>query len=610
MEQDIRGFYEEERLRLEKEKKALSKSYDRIAWGRLAVFLAAVILLYLGLTERAGKEIYLILGILCVAGFLLLVRLHDGVEKKQRLLSARETAVSAYPRRFTEEWRDFPENGTEFLGKKDTVARDLDLVGPGSLYQLISIAQSAYGKWRLADTLLHPSHRFEERAERQEAIKELGEKKEFLLNYESVVRQAFIDKRHHPTRDEDEEEKAGISYEPGKVRFPAWMGMLMVLVPLTSLVVIVLILMGVVQPAWILIWFIIGYGITASFKGKLAEMTGAIFASEMTGGQVYPVFKAIEAEEFQASKLRKLHDKVAGNDGMLAAQRRLSRLADLKNLDYNPILGMLLTGFLGWDFFLAFLAARWDKRHGEAFVGSFEIIGEMEELGSFAVLSIVRRTTIPELDQKEQGVRFEGLLHPLLDPEKVVSNSGRLESPVTVITGSNMSGKTTFLRTVAMSLVLSYVGAGVTAEHFTSGYRKIFTSMRVMDDVTGGISTFYAEILRIKEMAEYIRAGKGAPAICLIDEIFKGTNSADRIVGAEEAIRKLSAGGGMVIVTTHDFELCSLRQSDGKPAENFHFEEYYEDDKLKFDYTMKDGPCTNRNARAILKMAGLMDDHQ
>ncbi len=600
-------FYQKEQEKDEAMSQALQKSFDRIAWLRLAVFLAAVVLLYLGLTERPGKELYLIGGIVCFVGFLVLIRIHDGIEKKQRLLSARKTAVENYPARFGTEWRSFPDDGSKYLKKEDTVAYDLDLLGPGSLYQMISICQSAYGKWRLADTLNDPYAVYEERAERQEAIRELAGKPEFLLDYESVVRQAFLDPRKHPTRDDDTK-KPGKTYKPGKIRFAGWMGILMVLVPLMNLAVIALILIGMIQPAWILVSFIVGYAITAGCKGKLEEQTRGIFTSEMTSGQVYPIFKTIQDAEFSSKRLSEIRERVAGNDGMLVAQKKLSHLADLKNLDYNPVVGMLLTGFAGWDFFLAYMASNWDKKHGQAFAGSFDIVAELEELGSFAVLSVVRPTCVPELSEDEKGLHFHEMLHPLLDPETVVANDGDLSSPLTIITGSNMSGKTTFLRTLAINLVLSYVGAGVTAKDFRSGYRRLFTSMRVQDDVAGGISTFYAEILRIKEMAEYIGEGKGAPAICLIDEIFKGTNSADRIVGAGEALKKLSAGDSMVIVSTHDFELCSLTRENGEAAENHHFEESYDDDKLVFDYKMKAGPCTTRNARALLTLAGLMGD--
>ena len=607
MEQTILSFYEEEKLRIEKKKKELEKKFNRIAWVRLAVFLAAVILLYLGLTKRPMQELYLAGGIIGVVGFLILIRLHDGIEKKQRLLEARAMAVAAYPERLGTGWRNFSDDGSRYLQKEDTVSRDLDLLGPGSLYQMISICQSSYGKWLFSDILKDPYQLIEKRKERQEAIRELADNPEFLLDYETVVRQAFVDERKHPTRDDDAK-KPGKTYHPGKIHFTALMGLLMVLVPVMNIAVIVAILIGLIQPAWILVSFLAGYIITAGCKSKLEEETKGIFSSEMTSGRIYPIFKTIQDAVFHSEMLSEIRERVSGSNGMLVAQKKLSHLADLKNLDYNPIVGMLLTGFAGWDFFLAFLAARWDRMHGEAFAGSFDIIAEMEALGSLAVLSVVRPTVIPTLSEEKKGIRFRNLSHPLLDPESVVANDGTLESPLTVITGSNMSGKTTFLRTVALSLVLSYIGAGVVADEFDSEYRRIFTSMRVQDDVMGGISTFYAEILRIKEMAEYIGKEEDVPAICLIDEIFKGTNSADRIVGAREAILRLSDKGGMVIVTTHDFELCSLTQANGKPAENHHFEEHYEDDKLKFDYTMKDGPCTTRNARALLRMAGLMGE--
>ena len=126
-------------------------------------------------------------------------------------------------------------------------------------------------------------------------------------------------------------------------------------------------------------------------------------------------------------------------------------------------------------------------------------------------------------------------------------------------------------------------------------------------DVTNGISTFYAEILRIKDMSQYIKKMGNVPALCLIDEIFKGTNSADRIYGAAEAIKNLSSGNAMVIVSTHDFELCELKKKNGDCVSNYHFEEYYEDNELKFDYKIKEGRCTTRNAKALLSMAGLLE---
>jgi DNA mismatch repair ATPase MutS len=324
----------------------------------------------------------------------------------------------------------------------------------------------------------------------------------------------------------------------------------------------------------------------------------------------YRLFVCMKEQAFHSSLLQELQADTSGRDGALSGLRSLKALNQACYLSYNPLLHMLLEGFLGWDFWMAFFAGKWAKRYQKRVSAAMERVAEMEELSSLAVLGCVRKVTRPKVYTGEEDCRIlcREAFHPLLSPQEVVANSAHLAQGVTVITGSNMSGKTTFLRTLAMNLVLAYTGAGVCAEHFEANYMRIFTSMRVMDDIAGGISTFYAEILRIKGMADYMKQGEDKiPAICLIDEIFKGTNSADRIVGAEKAIQRLSAGKSMVLVSTHDFELCDLTDGQGNAVTNYHFEEYYEDERLLFDYKIKDGRCTTRNAMAILKLAGLGD---
>ena len=283
----------------------------------------------------------------------------------------------------------------------------------------------------------------------------------------------------------------------------------------------------------------------------------------------------------------------------------MQRMGDFAAISFNPIIHMLLAGFIGWDFYLARRTVSWTAKNKDIFTNCEDIIAEFEELGSLAVLSAVRETTEPEIIE-DMKLGFDEIYHPLINREKVVSNSGNLDGHITIITGSNMSGKTTFMRTIAVNAVLAYAGAGVCAKSFKLPIMKLFTSMRITDDVSSGISTFYAEILRIKRAADYVEAGSEPPALCLIDEIFKGTNSADRIVGATEAVKKLSSGKCMVILTTHDFELCDIQEADGRPADNYHFEEYYENDEILFDYKMKSGRCTTRNAIALLKMAGIV----
>ena len=169
-----------------------------------------------------------------------------------------------------------------------------------------------------------------------------------------------------------------------------------------------------------------------------------------------------------------------------------------------------------------------------------------------------------------------------------------------------MSGKTTFLRSIGINLVLSYAGGPALASEFKTSVMKVLTSIRVEDNVNKGISTFYAELLRIKDMTEYNK--NKMPMICLIDEIFKGTNSADRIICAAEAIKKLSQPWSITLVSTHDFELCNLESDDNINAVNYHFAEYYENGEIKFDYNIQDGRCVTTNAKMLLKMAGIVDE--
>ena len=169
-----------------------------------------------------------------------------------------------------------------------------------------------------------------------------------------------------------------------------------------------------------------------------------------------------------------------------------------------------------------------------------------------------------------------------------------------------MSGKSTFMRTLALNAVLAYAGGTVMAKNFRISPMRIFTSMRVRDDVSEGISSFYGEILRIKQMVAWSEQEK--PMLVLVDEIFKGTNSADRIIGAEAAIKKLSRPWMMTIVTTHDFELCALADSPEVGGKNYHFEEHYDGDTIAFDYKIRPGRCRTTNAQHLMRIAGLLDE--
>ncbi len=581
---------------IKKELRRLDREYSLISFLRGVVFFLALILVLFGVTENLTA--LLICGAALFLVFVWLVKRHADSVAKRDVEKSREQAAEQYVRRFKNEWHAFSDNGSEFLEPGDVVQRDIDLLGPASLYQMIHVCHTEVGRARLAGSLKNPYFSAQERARRQEAIAELSGDALFAVNFEAALIRLTGRKKKANLKAFEAFCTSKESY-----RLPLWAHVIRFLFPLAFFATVILALCGVVH-------YLVPLGV---FLGVLAF---SWLAGGVANAVILPVYSIspaardsmdvldlIEKKEFHSEKLSELSGRVTGETGIRRAFSAIFRLCQAYNISFNPLIHQLFSGALLWDFQLAAAAGRWHEKYGANMAGCFELVADFEELLSFAVLGMVRDTREAVVEENRKiFVQGTDVRHPLLLPKDCVGNDCSLSGGITIITGSNMSGKTTFLRTLAVNLCLAYAGAPVTAETFSCTPMRVFTSMRVTDDVSQGISSFYAEILRIKSMAEYRE--KQLPMVCFIDEIFKGTNSADRIVGARHVIRELAGSSCMTVVSTHDFELCELSGADGVPAVNLHFEEYYEGDELKFDYKLKQGRCTTTNARAILRMAG------
>ena len=224
----------------------------------------------------------------------------------------------------------------------------------------------------------------------------------------------------------------------------------------------------------------------------------------------------------------------------------------------------------------------------------------IEEVISLNTINLVNEVKCMPQITDEKVIKAEAIYHPLI--KDAVTNNFNFPFDNYIITGSNMSGKTTFLRSIGINLVLAFSGSMVCAKEFSSPIIALLTSLSLSDDLSNGISSFYAEVIRIKEILENV--DKPGLKLVLVDEIFKGTNSLDRIEGAKKLLLRLKRDDVLSIFTTHDFELCD----DNLNTKNYHFEEHYIDNKIHFDYQLKKGRCHTTNAIYLMKMAGIIKE--
>lgn len=317
------------------------------------------------------------------------------------------------------------------------------------------------------------------------------------------------------------------------------------------------------------------------------------------------IFERLESTNFTSNRLTAIRNLLT--DEVSAAQKlkELSLLVDLASARYNPIFFLIGNALFLADFFLVAVFMRWRVDAANHLRTWLDAFAEVEVLISLASIGQTRTTYCFPIfyEEEEPHLSVEGLTSLLVADAKGVPNDVELKAGTTIITGANMSGKTTWIRTLAAAVMVAYTGAPVCAKSFAVSRLAVMTSIRVNDDISQGVSTFYAELLRIKSMIEYTE--KNLPMLACIDEIFKGTNVNDRVIGAKEAIRRLTNEHSITLVTTHDFQLCDM-VDENTNISNAHFEEYYENDEIKFDFKLRKGRTHTTNAKYLLRMAGIL----
>lgn len=565
----------------------------RTADVRLLVFVGGLVILWRVVVSRGTAWYWLALP---VAAFFVLVLLHERFRRGTRKAARAADFYERGLKRVDGTWPGTGVSGQRFLDLEHPYAADLDLFGTGSLFERLCTSRTRSGEDKLASWLLAPADPAEIRA-RQEAIAELTPRLDLREDLELLgadVREGI-----------DPDALASWGREPR--------------VFTSRMTKVAASLLGALGIAGLLVWGATDLGVSLLFAVLIVEFVFSLIQKR----NVRRVLDAIqrrthdlvllaellarlEREPFVSPALVRLRSALE-TQGVPASRRiaRLARLLNLLDAKDNQIFAPFALLVL-WTTHFAIAIDAWRATTGPEIAGWLSAVGEFEALCSLAAYAYENPgDPFPEIDEHETCFDGEDLGHPLIAGAKRIRNSVHLggELRALLVSGSNMSGKSTLLRTVGTNAVLALAGAPVCARRLRVSILALGATLRVQDSLQAGRSRFYAEITRVRQLVELSKGPR--PLLFLLDEIFHGTNSHDRVVGAGAVVRGLIDRGAIGLVTTHDLALAEVADSLAPRAANVHFEDQLVDGTMRFDFRMRPGVVRHSNALALMRAVGL-----
>lgn len=492
------------------------------------------------------------------------------------------------------------DEGTEFASDEHLYSNDLDLFGRHSIFQLVSRATTGFGRKRLASWLLEPGKPEAIRA-RQEAIRHLAEASVWRQEFQALGRQ-FQDSGEQASDLKDWMEEKPLLSGHAWYRWVPWV------LSIITTAIIVLFFVGILP------YFVplIMLGVHALVNRQVLRQGDEVFLRLDKRIRLLRSYTGLigkfEAENWSSPFLEGMKGRLK-HEGR-PAREELKRLeVIMRRLEFrlNALPWFVMNLLFFYDIFWILRLEDWKGRHGTKVLDWFEVVGEAEALGSLAALHYANPDwNFPEINEGDWVLKATEAAHPLILSDGRVSNPIHLDGKgyALLITGSNMSGKSTYLRTVGINVVLALAGGPVCAKSLEVSPFQVATSMRTLDSIEESTSSFYAELKRLKKVLDSVKAG--VPVLFLLDEILKGTNSQDRNTGAQALVRQLVSLGATGLISTHDLELASLEAELPGKVKNFSFHcEVQSGGKLFFDYALREGVCQSMNATELMRSIGI-----
>ncbi len=610
MTQSFSDFLASARLAWQQELKRLDVRYNLISWSRALAFLAGV-----GLTWwlfRVAPIPALFAGAAALVAFMYLLKIHSELARQREDLKRKLDLLLEEEEVLAWNWLH-REAGDSWIDPDHEFSFDLDLFGRGSLFQYLHRHGTLIGGKRLAEWLRFPSLNVGDILDRQQAVKELAAMPEWQIQFQSLGEGAQL-------RRESSDTLLSWIKEPSEYlgkKHIRWMLQLLPAALILSLIgwsaplipALANVMGSWALPGWVPLGiFLLNLGISGKEMGPITRQQN-LFARKSALLKTYAgLLQQIEAAQWRATWLSDRQKRLLKKD------RRASEAIDqfgelLYRLDQrlNFAAAILLNGLWLWDIRYIYRLEAWKEDHREELPQWLDVVADLDAINGLARTAAARpELHFPELSEGAFFFHATQLGHLLLRPQSRVDNDVKWDKPgeFLIVTGANMAGKSTFLRTVGTNLILAQIGAPVCAQHLALVPIQMMTSIRATDSLTDHESFFYAELKRLKAVIDRLKAQP--PLFIIVDEMLRGTNSRDKQEGSRRFIEQLIQLGGVGMIATHDLSLGALATDYPAYARNKRFEVDIQQEQLFFDYQLLDGISQNLNATFLMQRMGIM----
>jgi hypothetical protein len=604
MKKNIFSELESSINRFDLRSKKLTLKSKKLASTRLIVFFTSLILFFYFYITGLESGYWSILGTF-VFSFGILTGFQnkiDGAILKNNLwIKIKELNLA----RLNIDWKNIPNNNKDNYDEQHPFQKDLDIIGNNSLIHLIDNTTSEQGHNLLVKWLTTYKNDYEEIISRQRMVRELISENRFR----NKLQLQFLLASKRKLNGEILIEKLGEENSIHKIK--NILISLFIIIPI-NLVLIILYFTNVIPAYFALssLLYLAFHWFNIKYISSLFEKADSLL-NEL--GKFSVVLEFIESNPLTKSPYTKklcstIFDKVKSPAKEF---ERLNRLLYALSFQKNPLFEILLNIAFPWDFYFAYKFEKVKNEIKELLPEWLDVWYNLEALNSLANFGWLNPDysfpfIVKDKSNEENIFSVKNTGHPLIPSDQKIVNNFSISSlgEVSIITGSNMSGKSTFLKTLGINLSLAFAGAPVNASEMTTPVFRIFSSLKVNDSVTGGVSFFYAEVKRLKFLLDELDKKDELPLFFFIDEIFRGTNNVERLIGSRSYVKTISGKNGIGLISTHDLELIKL-ENEISSVKNFHFREEAVENKMIFDYKLRTGPCPTTNALKIMKIEGL-----